>query len=58
MKIPKRFLVAVLLCAALSACAGGGVRKKSAWEGVRYQDNDASYTAPVTSCMDDSPQCI
>lgn len=50
-------ILTLALCTTLLACASGGVRGKSGWDSVRYQDNDASYVPPVTSCVDDSPGC-
>ena len=44
-----------VLCMFLSAC-GTGV-KKSKWDDVRYRDLDSSYIPPVSSCMDDAPNC-
>jgi hypothetical protein len=52
-----RPLLLLLLCPLLAACASPA-RKHSAWDDLRYRDNDADYRLPSTySCADDAPSC-
>lgn len=54
---PALLSLTLALCISLMACSTA--KKKSPWDNVRYQDNDASYVAPAVNvgCMDDAPNC-